>query len=183
MRRGFTLVEITLAMGIMATGVLSIVGLYAFGYRESSQSREDVGATAVADAVLGQLTMALTATNLKWSVFKDLPSYPSDNGWGEFVNQQTGRITGDPTSRAATDFEALMRTLEGGCVGQLRCETSFPSGALDGTGLKCGLVIQHTQDSAIVRIAFRAMRHHQDLLSAPMFYTEAKFMGVEDTNQ
>ena len=183
MKRAFTLIEITLAMGIMATGVLSIVGLYAFGYRESSQSREDVGATAVADAVLGQLTMALTATNLKWSVFRDLKSYPSDNGWGEFVNHQTGRITGDSTSRAKTDFAALMSTLAGGCEGSLRCDTSFPSGALDGTGLKCGLVIQHTQDSAIVRIGFRAMRLQQDLLSAPMFYTEAKFMGVEDTNQ
>lgn len=181
MKRAFTLVEITLAMGIMATGVLAIVGLYAFGYRESAQSREDVGATAVADAVLGQLTMAITATNLKWTVFKNLPSYPSEKGWGEFIDRNTGRVTGDPTSRAKSDFAAFMGRLSGGVSGgTLDCDTSFPASALDATGLNCGLVILHEQDSAIVRIGFRAMKLRQSLLAVPMFYTEAKFQGVDE---
>lgn len=157
LKRAFTLIEVTLAMAILATGVLSIVGLYAFGFRESSQSREDVGATAVADAVLGQLTMGITATNLKWSVFRNLPSYPSDDGWGYFINRQTGRLNGDPTSKAKSDFAAFMGKLSGGVSGgPLDCDTAFPDAALTATGLKCGLVILHEQDSAIVRIGFRA---------------------------
>ena len=93
MKRAFTLVEVTLAMGIMAVGIMSVVGLYAFGFRESGQSREDVGATAVADAVLGQLSMAISATNLNWRLFKDLPSYPSDEGWGYFINRNTESLS------------------------------------------------------------------------------------------
>ena len=181
LKRAFTLIEVTLAMGILATGVLAIVGLYAFGFRESSQSREDVGATALADAVLGQLTMAITATNLKWSVFRNLPSYPNDDGWGYFINQRTGRLSGDPTSKAKSDFAAFMGKLSGGVSGgSLDCDTSFPDAALSATGLKCGLVIMHEPDSAIVRIGFRASMLVQTMLSAPMFYTEAKFQGVDE---
>lgn len=180
MKRAFTLVEVTLAMGIMAVGVMSVIGLYAFGFRESGQSREDVGATAVADAVLGQLTMAITATNLKWSVFRELPSFPSDDGWGYFLNRDNGRVKEDPTPRAKSDFASFMGRLSGAAVGSLDCDTAFPASALSSTGLKCGLVILHDQGSPIVRIGFRAMRQRQSLLSVPMFYTEAMFQGVDE---
>lgn len=181
MKRAFTLIEITLAMGVMATGVLAVVGLYAFGYKESAQSREDVAATALADAVLSPLTMAITATNLKWSVFRELPSYPSDEGWGEFLDRSTGRVNGNPTARAQSDFASFMSRLAGGVSGgSLDCDTAFPSAALNATGLECGLVILHERNSAIVRIGFRAMKLKQSLLSAPLFYTEAKFQGVDE---
>lgn len=181
LKRAFTLVEVTLAMAILGTGVLTVVGLYAFGFRESAQSREDVGATALADAVFSQLTMAITATNLKWSVFRNLPSYPSDDGWGFFINRSTGRLNGDPTPRAKSDFGAFMSTLSGGTAGgSFNCDTAFPDSALSATGLKCGLVILHEQDSAVVRIGFRASTLVQSLLSVPMFYTEAKFQGVDE---
>ena len=183
MKRGFTLIEVTLAMGVMAIGLMSVVGLYAYGFRESGQSREDVGATAVADAVLGQLTMAISATNLKWSVFKDLRSYPSDEGWGFFVDRSSGRIREDPTKRAKDDFASFMRTLaakKATTDGSLGCDTSFPNAALASTGLKCGLVILHEQDSAIVRIGFRAMKQRNLLLASPMFYTEVRFQGVDE---
>ena len=181
MKRAFTLVEVTLAMGIMATGVLSIIGLYAFGYRESAQSREDVGAAAVADAVLGQLTMAITATNLKWSVFRDLPNYPDSSGWGYFLSSGSGRVNRDPTSKAKSDFNSFMGRLSGGIAGgSFDCDTSFPAAALSATGLECGLVILHERDSAIVRIGFRAMRNRAALLSVPMFFTAAKFQGVDE---
>ena len=180
MKRAFTLIEVTLAMGIMATGILAAVGLYALGYRESAQSREDVGATAVADAVLGQLTMAITATNLKWSVFRGLGNYPNDDVWGYFIDPNTGRVDKDTTSRAKSDFASFMGRLSGGCVGSLDCDTAFPEAALSATGLECGLIILHDQDSAIVRVGFRAMKHRSMLLSAPLFYTEAKFQGVDE---
>lgn len=177
MKKGFTLIEVTLAMGIMAVGVLSVVGLYSFGYKESAQSREDVGATAVADAVLSQLTMAITSTNLRWQTFKTLRSYPSAEGWGEFIDRTTGRVTQDPTARAKSDFASFL-----GALGVQDCDTAFPQAALDATGLKCGLVILHDENEnpAIVRIGFRAMKQHAQLLSAPLFYTEAKFMGVDE---
>ena len=81
MRRAFTLIEVNLAMLIMAGGILSIVGLYAFGFRENRQSREDVAATALADSVISPLVMAISATNLKWSVFRQEKNFPDDKGW------------------------------------------------------------------------------------------------------
>lgn len=181
MKRAFTLIEVTLAMGIMATGILAAVGLYALGYRESAQSREDVGATAVADAVLGQLTMAITATNLKWSVFKDMGNYPDDSAWGYFIDRNTGRVNKDTTSKAKSDFASFMGKLAGGVAGgSLGCDTAFPAAALSATGLECGLIILHDRNSAIVRVGFRAMKHRSMLLSAPLFYTEAKFQGVDE---
>ena len=61
LRKAFTLMEVNLAILIMAGGVLSVVSLFALGYRENRQSREDVAAAAYADAVLSPLIMACSA--------------------------------------------------------------------------------------------------------------------------
>ena len=179
MKRAFTLIEITLAMGIMATGVLAIVGLYSYGYRESSQSREDVGATVAADAVLSQLAMAISATNLKWTLFKELRSRPNDEGWGYFVNASTGLVSGNPTSQAKSDFNGFISDLAGCAQGSLDGTFSFPDAALP-QGMECGLVILHDRDSSVVRLGFKAMRHKQSLLTAPIFYTEVRFQGIDE---
>ena len=41
LRKAFTLMEVNLAILIMAGGVLSVVSLFALGYRENRQSREE----------------------------------------------------------------------------------------------------------------------------------------------
>ena len=45
-RQGFTLMEVNLAMFVMAVGTLGLVSLYSFGYRENQQSKDDVKAAA-----------------------------------------------------------------------------------------------------------------------------------------
>ena len=47
---GFTLMEVNLAIFIMATGVLAMVSLYPLGYRENQQSRDDVWAASEAES-------------------------------------------------------------------------------------------------------------------------------------
>ena len=64
---GFTLVEVCLAIAVMAVGVLSMCGLYTLGYRENRQSVEDVASVAYADAYLSPLVQGLSATNMTWS--------------------------------------------------------------------------------------------------------------------
>ena len=59
-------------------------------------------------------------------------------------------------------------------------KTAFPSAALSGTGMRCGLVVQHDEDSAVVKISFRATRLPGELLSMPLFYTEVRFQGLPD---
>lgn len=180
MRRGFTLIEVNLAMLIMAVGVISVVSLFSLGYRENRQSREDVAATAVADAIIGQLTMAISATNLKWSVFKNSFNYPSSKGWRDYIDTNEGTVNENPEPKAEAAFSSAMGTLQKAAKGSLGVSSAFPSAAVQASGLKCGLVILHERDSRIVRIGFRATRLPGMLLSTPMFYTEVKFQGLSD---
>ena len=177
MKRAFTLIEVNLAMLIMAGGILSIVGLYAFAFRENRQSREDVASAAYADAVMGPLVTALTATNVKWSVFRRLPDSPGEQGWGHYLqNRTTGKVVSDPESLAQS---AYTRTISALNLGE-----GFPSGfqvtKQKAGNLKAALVVMHDEDSAIVRISFRAVDKSNLLFSAPLYYTEARFQGVID---
>ena len=176
MKRAFTLVEVNLAMLIMAGGILSIVGLYAFGFRENRQSAEDVASAAYADAVISPLVMAISATNLKWSVFKNMPSYPSEAGWKDYFDSN-GLVTSDPEDRALGVFGNVMGKMSS-AEGSFEVNTQWPSTASG--GLRAGLVVIHDQGSAIVRIAFRATKRPSMLLSAPLYYTEVRFQGIVD---
>ena len=71
-RFGFTLVEVNLAIFVMAVGVLSMCALYAFGYRENRQSEEDVFATAYADSYLAPLVAGLSSPQLDWDAWKQI---------------------------------------------------------------------------------------------------------------
>lgn len=178
MKRAFTLIEVNLAMLIMAGGILSIVGLYSFGFRESRQSREDVAATALADSVMSPLVMALSSTNVAWSSFRSIQDTPP-NGWADYFNGR-GVVTEDPQTRAQGVFSTVMGKVSGDVSGEV--DTSFPSGAMAGTGMSCGLVVLHDRDSAVVRIAFRAVKSEipGQLLGMPLFYTEVRFQGRSD---
>ncbi len=136
-----------------------------------------MAAAAFADAVISPLVMAITATNLKWSVFRDLESRPSDMGWADYLDDTTGVVEEDPENRARGVFSYVMTTLGAGGNG---VATAFPTAAKDGAGMSCGLVVLHIKDSPIVRIGFRATKMPGTLLAMPLFYTEARFQGVVD---
>lgn len=179
MKRAFTLIEVNLAIMVMAVSILGIVSLYAFGFREERQSREDVASAAYADAVMGPLVTALTATNVKWSVFKALKSKPGNDGWGHYLqNRTTGQVVSNPESLAQSVYSETINALN---VGE-----GFPSGIpvskQKAGNLKAALVVMHGEgeDDAIVRIAFRAATRENMLFSAPLYYTEARFQGVMD---
>ena len=180
MKRAFTLIEVNLAMLIMAGGILSVVGLYSFGFRENRHSREDVAATTLADSVISPLVMAISATNLKWSVFRQEKFFPSSNAWGDYLNSSLGIVTQVPQARAQSVFSQTMSWISSAAKGPLGVKTAFPSSARDGTGMSCGLVVQHDEDSAVVRISFRATRLPGELLAMPLFYTEVRFQGIPD---
>ena len=178
-KRGFTLIEVNLAMLIMAGGILSIVGLYAFGFRENRQGREDVASSALADAVVSPLVMAISATNLKWSAFRQEFNFPDERGWGAYFNSQ-GIVASDPESQAETAFGQVMSKMGGAAKGQLDVDTQFPSSARNSSKMSCGLVILHPKDSATVSIGFRATRKDKPgtLLAMPLFFTEVRFQGL-----
>lgn len=179
MKRAFTLIEVNLAMLIMAGGILSVVGLYAFGFRENRHSREDVAATALADSVISPLVMAISATNIPWSVFRKEKNFPSANAWGDYLDSSRGIVTMTPGA-LQSKAEAVFTQTMGWLGGRVNVRKNFPSDAVDGTGMCCGLVVQHEEDSAVVKISFRATRHPGELLAMPLFYTEVRFQGLPD---
>lgn len=165
MRRAFTLMEVNLAMLIMATGVLSVVGLYSMGFRENQQSADDVASAAYAEAVISPIVRYLSDTNMTWATFKNLQSMPSDQGWGDYLEKSGSelRVRSGSQSRAQGAFNAYSKT-------------SWPTGAKGGLEA-AGLVVLHDENSAIVRIGFRAAGAENMLMAAPLYYTEVRFQG------
>lgn len=177
MKRAFTLIEVNLAMLIMAGGILSIVGLYSFGFRENRQSREDVASAAFADAVVSPLVMAISATNLRWSAFRNIASYPDANGWGYYIDTD-GQVSKELDAESV--FSKAMSAYSGASAGGTAVRFGYPTEAQTGAGLSGALVVLHETDSPVVRIGFRATKTKGQLMAMPLYYTEVRFQGILD---
>lgn len=66
-KSGFSLMEVNMAILVVAIGVLGMIALFPLGLRESVQAKEDTQQAMYADFVLSQLVPALSQTNLTWS--------------------------------------------------------------------------------------------------------------------
>ena len=194
-RAAFTLMEVNLAIFIMAVGVLAMTALYPLGFRESQQSRDDVRAAIVADEVLGKLTAALSSRNIEWqdwrSAIENAVSKSNQggagNGWlsyftkhrqDTFVVQDRASVNG----HARQVFNALTRVASGA--------TKAPSWNPD-SKYAHGLVVQWGKriiaggpgvstaqdDYSRVSISFRLARRSGALMTAPIYYTEVHFQG------
>lgn len=166
--------EVNIAILVMAGGLLALIGLYSFGFRENRQSREDVASAAYADAVLSPLAMALSATNLRWTVFSGIQNQPSANGWSDYCDGNM-LVTSDPTPKARSVFETTMDRCRRAAKGTFDVPTAFPTTAA--SGLKCGLLVLHDEGQSTVKLAFRAAKNLNELMAAPVYYTEVRFQG------
>lgn len=185
-RFGFTLVEVNLAIFVMAVGVLSMCALYSFGYRENRQSQEDVFATAYADSYLAPLVAGLSSPQIDWNAWKGIGESVSSaaqesgidacwprNGWRDYVdtktegNRTTYRVKSNPKGVADGVFSQLSGRL--GSSGVSMSKPSMPS------GYQYGLVV--TRRGAVIQLAFRMARRTQSLLAQPVFVSEVHFQG------
>ena len=185
-RFGFTLVEVNLAIFVMAVGVLAMCALYGFGYRENRQSEEDVVATAYADSYLAPLVAGLSSPQLDWNAWKGIGENVSSaaqesvidacwpaNGWRDYVDTETSgnetkyRVKSNPKGIAAGVFGQLK-----GKLGSSGVSIGNPSMPGD---YQYGLVV--TRRGAVVQLAFRMARRTQSLLSQPVFVSEVHFQG------
>ena len=175
----FTLIEVNLAMLIMAGGILSAVGLYALGFRENRQGREDVAAAAYADAVISPLVLAISSTNVTWTNFRQEKYYPSADGWKTYLNSD-GIVSTDPQTRGEGAF-GFVKSWLGGKDSDL--DYNFPSAARPSSPkMSCAVVIMHPQDSAVATIGFRAVdsKNYKTLMSMPLFFTQVRFQGASE---
>lgn len=170
MKKAFTLIEVNLAILVMATGILVILGLYSLGFRENRQSAEDVASAAYADAVLSPLVMALSSTNVTWSQFKNIGSYPDSTGWGAYLSGT--RVISNPDGKAQGAYSHIS-----GRIGDKDGVLKWPSTARG--NLQAGLVIQQDESRpALVHISFRAAAIPAMLMASPMYYTSVRFQGT-----
>ena len=186
MKKGFTLLEVNLAIFIMATGTLAMCALYALGFRESSQSVEDVASAAFADAYLGPLVQGLSATNMTWDAWLDIGETPAKSetkkvadavwpkdGWMAYV--QKPKDDGSFSYRIKDNPKATAD----GVFGQVRGKCPSPyQGNNPGisSDYHYGLVV--TRHGPVVQLAFRIAHRKEALMSQPLIVSEVRFQGV-----
>ncbi len=191
---GFTLMEVNLAVFIMAAGVLAMVSLYPLGYRENQQSLDDVKAASYADAVFNQVAGALSARNLTWNEWEQCVRTAVNatganvgskgGGWAKYCNTSGGyapKKKSEINSLARSVFQAL--TSKSGKAGG---STKWP---VDGD-LSTALVAQwgivrlgnqnFQEDHSRVTLSMRVARNAGSLFAQPLFLTEIHFQGDQE---
>ena len=195
-QRAFTLIEVNLAIFIMAGGVLAMISLYSLGFRESRQSREDVASAALADTVLNPLVVALSDPKLKWSEWRSLPfanlnsgidagdgggakiQVMPDKGWLEYFatrgsgSSKTYYVPSDPVGKAGAVYRNL--------VGADKSGRSLPSAVTLPAGMTFALVAsRESENSPVITLGVRCVRRNlrNTLMSQPVFSTEVHFQG------
>jgi len=174
-RSGFTLIEVTLAMGIMAAGALVLVGLYSFGYRENQQSAEDVQAAAIAELHLNAMVAALSSTNMSWTVWRGLGMQPA-SGWGEYAGDGTGSGTTENDGSSAVRPNTNPNKAAGEVFNSVMSAAGFSS-SFDANGLCVGIVLTPSDDYRTYSVAVRCGRRAAMLVYQPLYYSEVSFQG------
>ena len=192
MRHAFTLMEVNLAIFIMASGVLGMVSLYSLGFRESRQSEEDVASAGLADAFFAPLVAVLSATNLEWSAWcQAVPNFSSDacnglapqkgggnNGWAAYVTKIDSDNNGTYESyRVDSGWQSLANSVFDGIKSKAPAGRSISRPPVD-SDYCYGLVA--TRKGSTISLAFRASRRREALLSQPVYYTEVHVQGRTD---
>ena len=195
-RRGFTLIEVNLAVFLMATGVLAICALYSLGFRENRQSVEDVVGAAWAEAYLSPLVQGLSATNMPWSKWREIGKAPPNSavegivadgllpcgssekecGWYSYLESGDSRSSIDyrvkPNPRSSAD--RVWNAVNAGVKSPYRCP-SPPSIPKD---FEYALVA--TRRGTIIQLSFRSSRRRDTLMTQPTYVTEVRFNGDPD---
>lgn len=199
LQRAFTLIEVNLAIFIMAGGVLAMISLYSFGFRESRQSREDVAAAALAEQVLNPLVVALSSRNMTWTQWRNLgfgtvsagsgtsstgarvqvlPAGGSRSGWLAYVET---RGSGEDTKCfVPTDPENKARGVYNALIGANADGWSLPGSVSTPEGMTYALVAsRESANSPVISLAVRCVRRNlrNTLMAQPVFATEVHFQG------
>ncbi len=180
---GFTLMEVNLAIFIMATGVLAMVSLYPLGYRENQQSRDDVWAAAEADRIFNQLHAALSERTIKWDDWKrGVASLRGNVGnWEVYCEDNKGYVP-----KKKSQLNSLARSALSGMAG---IAPKKPNDLSLDNRRAYAIVVQPgriryngvtVEDYSRVAISMRISRNAGALFAQPLYFTEIHFQGDQE---
>lgn len=188
---GFTLMEVNLAIFIMAAGVLAMVSLYPLGYRENQQSKDDVKAAAAADAILNQLRGALSTRALTWDDWENTVrgavnvtgQNERNGGWAAYCETGNGYVPkkkGNINSMAQNVFRQLVSRVSG-TKPQWPLNSDYVCALVAQPGrvrIPTGNGVVETYDDwSRVAISLRVSRNAGALFAQPIYFTEIHFQG------
>lgn len=194
-RSGFTLMEVNLAVFIMAVAVLGMVALYPLGFRESQQARDDVVEAVLAEGILNPIAATLSSTNMTWSQWKDILGtgdgvYPPQ-GWLSYCGNEQSLTPRGRDEINSLALQVINRLPSGnfsarGNAGQvlakcnnlgIACAIVASYGEIptygNGSGANGSALTDRTRIVVTVRLARRAAQ----IFGQPAFYTEVHFQG------
>lgn len=180
---GFTLMEVNLAILIMAGGVLAMVSLYPLGYRENQQSRDDVWAAAEADRIFNQLHATLSERAIEWSKWKNaVQSLKSSVGnWNKYCNTGEGWTPKRKDTINETAGVALS-TLAG--IAPAKADNlTFDNKRVYAIVVQPGRIRYNgetVEDWTRIAVSMRISRSAGTLFSQPIFFTEIHFQGDQE---
>ncbi len=194
-RGGFTLMEVNLAIFIMAVGMLAMVALYPLAYRESQQSKDDVKGAAAADCILNTLTAALSSRNIKWedwesgveNAVKATGDSQGAGGWMAYCDKSNENYS----PKKKSQINSLAKNVYSALMG---VNKDHSGGWPVDNELACALVAQWGRlpilvdrnttvmevDRSRVALCLRVTRRAGDLMSQPIYYTEIHFQGDQN---
>ena len=194
-RWGFTLMEVNLAVFIMAVAVLGMVALYPLGFRESQQSRDDVVEAVLAEGILNPIVATLSSTNLTWSQWQSVLGaggslYPND-GWMAYcgneqsltpkgrseINGVTGQVLGKLPSGSFSSVGDAQRMLSKCNSLGISCALVASYGETPTYGNGAGSYGFSLTDRTRIVLTLRLSRRSAQLFGQPAFYTEVHFQG------
>ena len=157
LRNGFSLVEVNMAIFVMAMGILSMAVLFPLGLRESNQGFADLKQASLADYLLNQAVAAAQLPDVKWSEWQRIP-------WLESKSDNSGVNLKD----LPPFIEDKMDYPEGSSERYvIRC--CRPAGF---SGRRMAFFVQSTE--------MKNLTSYNQYSNNPVFYAEAYFRGRPD---
>ena len=179
-RSGFSLIEVNMAVFVLAIGVLSMAVLYPLGLRESMQSQADLKQSMFADYILNVAVSAASSTNVTWSEW---------SGWARTYNT-VGSDSGTVLNNISDSYKALVMDAVDKAV--IQYNSPLSSGlkhTINQTFAIYCVMVQGSSDR-MMGIMVRSLDMDTSnmkptemvtrLQSQPTYYAEARFMGVAD---
>ena len=201
-RCGFTLMEVNLAIFIMAVAVLGMVALYPLGFRESQHSRSDVVEAVLADGILNPIvaTLSSCSTNMTWTAWTKIlgedvndttPCQPN-NGWLAYCGNKTDLTPASLSSIKGTTASVMsaIKKINGDFSSLGDAERIV--NLCNDKNIACALVVSygevptfgygsannyHLPDRSRIVLCLRLAPRAAQLFEQPPFYAEVRFQG------